>query len=168
MPLMEPLVKMAPQVAGPRYLLANVLGMFPTGSLVDLTIEAEPEAFRIRFVSRHRRGPVAFDWEGRIEGGADGRIVYTLDGTAGTTFLRAVCVPSTPTAVRLMDGAAVVAVEPTWMVPARLPREAGVGEMVAVKLQLPPGTTVNGRGAQVPFCTRNRGALAPPTVNDVT
>ncbi len=38
--------------------------------------------------SRHRRGPVAFDWQGRIEGGADGRIVYTLDGSAGSTFLR--------------------------------------------------------------------------------
>jgi hypothetical protein len=58
------------------------------GRLFDLTIEAEPESFRIRFVSRHRRGPVAFDWEGRIEGGADGRIVFTLDGSAGSTFLR--------------------------------------------------------------------------------
>jgi D-apionolactonase len=58
------------------------------GRLFDLTIEAEPESFRIRFVSRHRRGPVAFDWEGRIEGGADGRIVYALDGRAESTFLR--------------------------------------------------------------------------------
>lgn len=58
------------------------------GRIEDLTIEAEPESFRIRFVSRHRRGPVAFDWEARIEGGADGRIVYTLDGSAGSTFLR--------------------------------------------------------------------------------
>jgi hypothetical protein len=56
--------------------------------LEDLEIEAEPESFRIRFQARHRRGDVAFDWEGRIEGGADGRIGFTMDGRAGSTFFR--------------------------------------------------------------------------------
>src|SRR5512144_829222 len=49
------------------------------GVIEDLVIEAEPESFRVRFVSRHRRGSVAFDWTGRIEGGPDGRIVYSMD-----------------------------------------------------------------------------------------
>ena len=41
-----------------------------------------------RFVARHERGDVRFDWEARIEGTADGRIVYAIDGAAGATFLR--------------------------------------------------------------------------------
>jgi hypothetical protein len=58
------------------------------GVIEDLEVAAEPESFRIRFRCRHRRGGVAFDWEGRIEGGPDGRIVYAMDGEAGVTFLR--------------------------------------------------------------------------------
>jgi hypothetical protein len=58
------------------------------GTVEDLVIHAEPDAFRIRFISRHRRGDVEFDWEARIEGFRDGRIVYEMDGTAGRTFLR--------------------------------------------------------------------------------
>ncbi len=58
------------------------------GTIEDLLIEAEPESFRIRFVSRHRRGEVAFDWQARVEGGSDGRIVYLMDGEAGSTFRR--------------------------------------------------------------------------------
>jgi hypothetical protein len=56
--------------------------------LEDLEIEAEPESFRIRFEARHRRGDVVFDWDGRIEGFADGRVTFTMDGRAGSTFLR--------------------------------------------------------------------------------
>ena len=56
--------------------------------LEDLEIEAEPESFRIRFEARHRRGDVAFDWEGRIEGFADGRLTFTMDGRAVSSFLR--------------------------------------------------------------------------------
>jgi hypothetical protein len=58
------------------------------GTLEDLVIQAEPDAFRISFASRHRRGDVHFDWEARIEGFHDGRIVYEMDGAAGRTFLR--------------------------------------------------------------------------------
>jgi D-apionolactonase len=54
----------------------------------DLAIEAEPESFRIRFRARHERGRVRFDWEGRVEGGADGRIVFRMAGAAGATFRR--------------------------------------------------------------------------------
>jgi hypothetical protein len=56
--------------------------------LEDLEIEAEPEAFRIRFRARHRCGGVRFDWVARIQGGSDGRISYTMDGAAGSTFRR--------------------------------------------------------------------------------
>ena len=57
-------------------------------ALEDLEIEAEPESFRIRFRALHRRGRVRFDWEGRLEGGADGRIGFRMAGTAGSAFRR--------------------------------------------------------------------------------
>jgi hypothetical protein len=56
--------------------------------LEDLEIEAEPDAFRIRFVARHRRGGVRYDWVGRIQGGSDGRITCSMDGAARSTFRR--------------------------------------------------------------------------------
>jgi hypothetical protein len=56
--------------------------------LDDLEIEAEPESFRIRFRARHRRGRIRFDWDGRIEGGPEGRISFRMDGAAGSTFRR--------------------------------------------------------------------------------
>ena len=54
----------------------------------DLVVEAEPESFRIRFVARHSRGDVRLDWDALVEGTADGRITYAIDGVAGATFLR--------------------------------------------------------------------------------
>jgi len=54
----------------------------------DLQLDADADRFRVRFVARHRRGAVRLDWEARIEGSRDGRIVYSIDGTAGSTFLR--------------------------------------------------------------------------------
>ncbi len=56
--------------------------------LEDLEIVAEPESFRVRFLARHSAGPVRFDWRGLVEGGADGRIAFSMDGAAGATFLR--------------------------------------------------------------------------------
>jgi hypothetical protein len=57
-------------------------------ALEDLEIEAAPASFRIRFRARHHRGRVRFDWEGGVEGGADGRIAFRMAGTAGSTFRR--------------------------------------------------------------------------------
>ena len=54
----------------------------------DLVVEAEPDSFRIRFVARHARGDVRFDWAARLEGSAEGRISYAIDGVAGSSFLR--------------------------------------------------------------------------------
>ena len=59
----------------------------PAG-IEDLELDADADRFRIRFVARHRRGAVRLDWDARIEGFADGRIVYSIDGAAGSTFLR--------------------------------------------------------------------------------
>ncbi len=56
--------------------------------LDDLEIEAEPESFRIRFRARHRQGQIRFDWDGRIEGRADGGIAFRMHGVAGSTFRR--------------------------------------------------------------------------------
>jgi hypothetical protein len=57
-------------------------------TLEDLTIEAEPDAFRIRFRALHRRGELRFEWEGRIEGARDGRIGFRMNGVAGSSFRR--------------------------------------------------------------------------------
>jgi D-apionolactonase len=56
--------------------------------LEDLEIEAEPEAFRVRFLARHAAGGIRFDWRGLVEGGADGRIAFSMDGNAGAPFRR--------------------------------------------------------------------------------
>jgi hypothetical protein len=56
--------------------------------LEDLEIEAEPESFRIRFHARHRRGRIHFEWDGRIEGGPDGRVTFRMAGAASSTFRR--------------------------------------------------------------------------------
>jgi hypothetical protein len=56
--------------------------------LEDLEIEVGPESFRVCFVARHRRGPVRFDWKGRIEGAPDGRLTFSMEGVAASTFLR--------------------------------------------------------------------------------
>jgi hypothetical protein len=57
-------------------------------ALAGLEIEADPESFRIRFRARHHHGVIRFDWDGRIEGRADGRISFRMDGAAGSAFRR--------------------------------------------------------------------------------
>ena len=58
------------------------------GRLEDVEIEDDGDAFEITFTSRHRERDLAFRWNGRISGRADGSISYAMDGTAETTFLR--------------------------------------------------------------------------------
>jgi hypothetical protein len=55
--------------------------------LEDLVIEAEPDSFRIRFGARHERGPARYAWQGRVTGGADGRIEFAVRGRAGSSFM---------------------------------------------------------------------------------
>ncbi|HXY39990.1 MAG TPA: hypothetical protein VEQ10_09980 [Vicinamibacteria bacterium] len=54
----------------------------------DLELDADADRFHVRFVARHRQGAVRLDWDARIEGSREGRIVYAIDGRAGSTFLR--------------------------------------------------------------------------------
>jgi hypothetical protein len=58
------------------------------GRLHGLVVEAAHDSFRIRFTARHARGPVAFDWEARIEGDAEGTLRFVASGVARSTFLR--------------------------------------------------------------------------------
>jgi len=44
------------------------------------------DRFRIAFTCDHRRDEIEFIWQGVIEGGADGTLSYSLDGTAQTSF----------------------------------------------------------------------------------
>ncbi len=56
--------------------------------LENVRVDADADTFRLRFDARHREGPLWFEWEGRIDGGADGTIRFEMDGVARSTFLR--------------------------------------------------------------------------------
>jgi hypothetical protein len=56
--------------------------------LEGLHLEEGSGGFRLRFQARHRQGPLWFEWEGRIDGGADGTLRYEMDGVARSTFRR--------------------------------------------------------------------------------
>jgi hypothetical protein len=56
--------------------------------LEGLHLEEESGEFRLRFQARHRQGPLWFEWEGRIDGGAEGTVRYEMDGVARSTFRR--------------------------------------------------------------------------------
>lgn len=58
------------------------------GRLEDVAIEDRGDAFEVTFTSLHRERDLAFRWNGRISGRADGSISYVMDGTAETSFLR--------------------------------------------------------------------------------
>lgn len=47
-----------------------------------------PDAFTLAFTVRCRRGPVDYEWRGRITGESSGRVQYTFDGTAHSDFQR--------------------------------------------------------------------------------
>jgi len=57
-------------------------------ALRDLVIADRGDSFRIRFSAVHRERGIHFEWQGEIEGGADGSVVFRMDGAARTTFLR--------------------------------------------------------------------------------
>ena len=92
------------------------------GTIRDLKIENGGETFRISFVSEHDEFGVRYLWNGRIEGSADGRIVFEFDGKAQSEFKRnriGFCVLHPPVAVigakckvRRVDGAEAEAIFP--------------------------------------------------------
>jgi hypothetical protein len=56
--------------------------------LEDVRVEAGPDAFRLRFHARHREGPLWFEWDGHLDGDANGRVRFEMEGVACSTFLR--------------------------------------------------------------------------------
>lgn len=57
-----------------------------TGEVTGLQVETSAAAFRIRFDSRHRTSEIDFAWSADIQGEADGRVSYTMDGRALKAF----------------------------------------------------------------------------------
>ncbi|MGD8894697.1 MAG: hypothetical protein PVJ73_01545 [Acidobacteriota bacterium] len=56
--------------------------------LENVRVDTDADGFRVRFDARHREGPLWFEWEGRIDGGADGTVRFEMDGVARSTFVR--------------------------------------------------------------------------------
>jgi D-apionolactonase len=56
------------------------------GEMSDLSIRTEPDSFRITFQSRHRTQEIDFEWVAQIDGGPDGRVSYSMEGQARTSF----------------------------------------------------------------------------------
>ena len=54
----------------------------------NVVIEAQADAFRIRYDVENRQDDIHFVWHGEIAGDADGTIRFSMDGTAQTTFLK--------------------------------------------------------------------------------
>jgi hypothetical protein len=56
------------------------------GSISDLVIHSEENRFSISFKSIHQSGNLDYTWQARIAGDADGKVTYTMDGNANTSF----------------------------------------------------------------------------------
>lgn len=50
--------------------------------------EISESSFQLLFENRHRDGPIDFSWRGCIQGRPNGRIHFTMDGLAHTSFLK--------------------------------------------------------------------------------
>ncbi len=56
------------------------------GMMTDLAIQAEKDRFSISFTARHQSGDLDFSWRAQINGDAQGKISYSMDGTANSAF----------------------------------------------------------------------------------
>ncbi len=56
------------------------------GVLSDLEVEQDDDSFLVTFTSRHRQGPIDFEWTARFSGDADGSISCSMDGVAHSAF----------------------------------------------------------------------------------
>jgi hypothetical protein len=56
------------------------------GEVEGLEVEESGRSFRVTFRCAHRRGAVAFSWNGTISGAPDGTITYAMDGWAERDF----------------------------------------------------------------------------------
>jgi hypothetical protein len=128
----------------------------------DLEIEAEPLSFRIRFAACHERGPVRFDWQADITGARDGRIVYSVRGSAGSSFLRnrvGLCVlhpadvcAGRPCIVETVDGDRAESVFPALIAPHQPFRSVR-----AILHEVSPGVEVEVRMEGETFETEDQG-----------
>ncbi len=58
------------------------------GRLFNVQTRSEGSSFQITFESRHQQDDIDFAWTGQIEAAAAGRLRFSLDGLALSTFLR--------------------------------------------------------------------------------
>jgi hypothetical protein len=56
------------------------------GVLDALEVEQAADSFRVAFTSRHRQGPIDFEWRGVFSGDVDGTISCSMDGVAHAAF----------------------------------------------------------------------------------
>jgi hypothetical protein len=63
----------------------EVWGTVP-GVIGDLRVEQDADSFEIAFTSRHRQGPIDFEWKALFSGDADGTISCSMDGVANSAF----------------------------------------------------------------------------------
>ncbi len=84
------------------------------------------DGFRLSFVAEHREGEIDFRWTANIRGEARGRIIFTMEGEARSTFLRnriGVCALYPPACagsacrVERVDGAIEDGVFPRFIAP---------------------------------------------------
>jgi D-apionolactonase len=97
------------------------------GTLSALAVESGAEAFRARFRSSHREGPIHYEWEGALEGDASGTVRFAMEGEARSTFLKnriGLCVlhpvaecAGRPCEVERADGEVVRGVFPRFISP---------------------------------------------------
>jgi hypothetical protein len=58
------------------------------GEIANLVVAETADSCSVTFDSRHRRGPIDFLWRCTITGSPDGRLTFSMDGTALTSFKR--------------------------------------------------------------------------------
>ena len=56
------------------------------GVIDDLRVEQDADSFEVSFTSRHRQGPIDFEWKALFSGDADGTISCWMDGVANSAF----------------------------------------------------------------------------------
>jgi D-apionolactonase len=59
-----------------------------TPRITDLLEEIGERSFRLSWQAECRQGAVAFTWQGQLTGDETGRVRYSMDGKASSTFLR--------------------------------------------------------------------------------
>ncbi len=57
-------------------------------TLRNLDVQERHGGFEVTFLAVHENHELAFEWQGRIEGNPDGRLLFSFDGLARRTFLR--------------------------------------------------------------------------------